>query len=119
MKLALRHCEDMGDWYVIERHEEPGEHREWMERTEYGRRFMTSSRLSDADVEGSAVEMLDLADSIETRRNTSHKRCAVEFRDGSAYFRSPRNTNEEPVPVPLADADALAALIRGRLGVPA
>ena len=59
--------------------------------------------------------MLNIAAAIDERRDLCHKRCAVQFRDGGAYFYSPRNTNEDPKPVTLDDADALAALIRRTL----
>lgn len=111
-KLTLRKCEGMGDWYVIERDEAPGTHREWMEPMEYGASFMSSARLSDADVEGTGREMLDIADAIDARRDESHKRCAVEFRHDGVYFRSPRNSSRDPEPVTIDDADALAKLIR-------
>jgi hypothetical protein len=112
----MRKCEHMGDWYIIERAEADGEHREWMEPTEYGARFMHSARLSDADVEGPAAEMLDIAAAIGARRDEHHKRCAVAFRGGMAHFFSPRNSSEGPEPVTLADADALAEEIRATLG---
>ena len=116
MKLTMRKSEWLDDWYVIEKDEEPGEHREWDEPTKYGSRFVSSARLSDADCEGTSVEMLDIADAIERREERYHKRCAVTFDGkGFAYFTSPRNTNEAPTPVPLADADGLAALIRQTL----
>ncbi len=111
--LTIRKCEDMGDWYVIERAEAEGEHREWMERTAPNcARFMSSARLSDADVEGQGVEILNIAAAIETRAGENHKRCAVKIFGDSVYLWSPRNSNEEPEPVTLAEADDLARQIR-------
>lgn len=109
MKLTLRHCVDMGDWYVIERAEHDG--RTWWEPTEYGKRFMTSARFSDADVEGSAEEMLAIADAIERRESVRFKRCAVVATRERVEFESPRNSTR-PGFCSLAEADELAREIR-------
>jgi hypothetical protein len=118
MKLAFNKV-DIDNWYLIERHEEPWTSRSWVERTTYGLAFMTSSRLSDADVEGTGEEMLAIAEAIESRTDLSFRRCAVKFGgDGAVYFSSPRNTTDEVEPVSCADADALAVLIREALSKP-
>ncbi len=139
MQLALRKC-DSDDWFIIEKMETPGTRREWYESFSFqcgdsiinGERFMHSARLSDADVEGTAREMLEIADAIHYRRDENFKRCAVEFRsvpldvfipkegyncdcEKLVYFFSPRNTNDPVSPVSLKEADDLAKLIRGTL----
>jgi hypothetical protein len=117
-KLTLRKSAWIDDWYVIERVEHDG--REWIESREedgvtYGS-LMKSSRISDACVEGTAVEMLGIAEAIEARGSYSAKRCMVRVVDGDkAMFMSPRNSRV-PGFVPLAVADALAAQIRKVLG---
>ena len=114
MKLTLRHCEDMGDWYVIERAEHDGRH--WLEPIDGGMSLQCSARFCDADVEGTSSEMLQIAQAIEERREESFKRCAVTvfpIQDGTLLvkFWSPRNSRE-PGQASLAEADALAAEIR-------
>ncbi len=98
------------DWFLIERAEHDG--REWFEPQEYGHSFMTSARISNADVEGTFSEMLAIADAIERRTEFCAKRCAVAVVCGEwADFWSPRNSLRSGR-VPLAVADALAAEIR-------
>lgn len=116
MKLALVKSENLDDWYLIQRAEHDG--RVWMERTGPNIvSFMVSARFSDADVEGSAQEMLDIAHAIRRRGSESHKRCAVRINGGNAYFKSPRNSTHEGV-CTLAEADELALEIEKRLGKP-
>jgi hypothetical protein len=109
--IVARKSEHMDDWYVIEWAEHDG--REWLENDPdgYGSSFMTSARISDADVEGTASEMLAIADAIEKRDSFSAKRCMVAVRGVDAIFMSPRNSLHAGV-VSLAVADALAAQIR-------
>lgn len=109
MKLTLRKCEHMGDWYIIERAEHDG--RTWIEYDSRGGSLMCSSRISDADVEGDGVEMLAIAAAIESRGSASFKRCSVEVRGDIVHFSSPRNSREPGV-CTLREADELAALIR-------
>ena len=59
MKVTVNKNDDMGDWYTIERAEHDGRH--WMERTDYGMALMSSSRIGNADIEGTASEMLTIA----------------------------------------------------------
>lgn len=83
MRLTIVKSEWMEDWYLIERAEHNG--REWIEVTSpHSSAFRRPARISDADVEGTASQMIDIGKAIEDRHNHSHKRCAVEFRDGSA-----------------------------------
>lgn len=113
MRLALVRNEDMGDWYTIERAEHDG--REWLQST--GRNSMSvmrSARISDADVEGTAEEMLGIAEAIEKRGTYEAKRCAVAVGSVTASFWSPRNSQTRGT-VSLAEADELAAAIRAGL----
>ncbi len=112
--LALRACEGMDDWYVIERAEHDG--RMWLEPHEYGAALMTSARLGDADVEGPAADMRAIATAIETRAMFHGTRCrvVVDVAAQRAMFDSPRNSSRAAW-VPLARADVLAAEIRVRL----
>ena len=116
MRLTVRSCEWMGDWYVIERAEHDG--RTWMEPTPSGASLQCSARFSDADVEGPAAEMHLIADAIERRSSAYRKRCAVEVVGEEVRFFSPRNTVGEHGIVTLAEADALAALIRQQVPTP-
>lgn len=91
MTLTLRDG-SMDDWYVIER--------------EHG------GRICGADIEGTAEEMLAIADAIECGESFAAKRCAVSRPiDGAVEMMSPRNSIK-PARVTLADAKALAAEIR-------
>lgn len=114
MKLTLTKHDAMGDWYLIERAEHDG--REWLEQT--GPNIVTamrSSRFSDADVEGVAIEMKAIAEAIEKRGGASFKRCAVGVGPyGKVEFWSPRNS-QKPGVVTLAEADDLARQIREML----
>lgn len=109
MKLAVRKSEYLPDWYIIERAEHDG--REWLEPTHYGSAFMTSARFSDADVEGTGAELLELAQAIEKREACYHKRCAVRFVGEKAEFWSPRNSQRHGE-VSIEDADDLARQIK-------
>lgn len=67
MKLTILKFDGLDDWYFIERAEHDG--RRWDEPTKWGTRLMKSSRLSDADVEGTAADMRGIASAIEARRD--------------------------------------------------
>ena len=101
---------DGRDWFMIERAEHDG--REWSEPRDYGSAFMTSARISDADIEGTFDEMLGIAAAIERRHAFNARRCAVVVDGDFAAFWSPRNSRHM-ARVPLAVADALAVQIRG------
>lgn len=107
-KLKLVKCESIEDWYVIERAEHDG--REWLEPTEYGSKFMCSSRIGDADIEGPPEHIIGIARAIRERGRASFKRCAVRIEGERAYFFSPRNSSVEGE-TSLAEADALAEQI--------
>ena len=113
MKLVMRKSEHLDDWYVIEHAEHDG--REWLENV--GANCMAlrrSARISDADVEGSAAEMLEIASAIEERGQVSFKRCAVMADGETALFYSPRNSTRDGE-CSLAEADELAKDIRRQL----
>lgn len=118
-KLATRLLLTEGsldNWCLIERHEEPGEHREWMEQTGPGSlAFRVSSRLGDADVEGYPDEMLAIADAIERRSSVVFKRCSVDATGDVVRFCSPRNSTVDGTAT-LAAAQDLAEQIRAKFG---
>lgn len=116
MKLTLKHHEDMGDWYVIERAEHDG--RGWLEPIGLNASsFQCSSRFSDADVEGTGAHMLEIAEAIEQGKSYYAKRCSVRISGGAAYFESPRNSRKEGW-CTLAEAQDLARLIRETVRLP-
>lgn len=94
----------MEDWWLIERKEHDG--RTWMERSS----LRCSSRISNADVEGTGEEMLALAKAIRERGEFSAKRCAAHVKGDRVELLSPRNSTYA-ASVPLVVADALAAEI--------
>lgn len=114
MKLAIIKSKHLDDWWLIERAEHDGRH--WLQSTAYGMAFMSSSRIGNADVEGSGGEMLAIAEAIVARKDESFTRCAVRFDGERVFFRSPRNTSEEGEPCTLAEADELAAAIKAAVG---
>lgn len=114
MRLAIRRSGHLDDWYVVERAEHDG--RSWLEPLgENSAGLRCSSRFSDADVEGTAAEMLALAEAIEARGEARFRRCAVDARSELVTFCSPRNSQLDGE-VTLAEALALAAEIRATLG---
>jgi len=113
MRLTIRKAEEIDNWYVIERAEHDG--RGWFEPTEYGSRWMTSARFSDADVEGPAEEMLGIAAAIRRRGHAEFRRCSVFIEGERAVFDSPRNSTASGE-CTLAEADDLATQIEALLG---
>lgn len=109
MKLTLKKSKYMDDWYTIELAEH--ENKYWSEPTEYGSTLMYSGRISDACVEGTAEEMLAIADAIDNKTSVSFKRCAVNITYSEVRFRSPRNSKKDGI-VSHAEASELAAKIR-------
>lgn len=101
-------------WYAVERAVHDG--RAWIEHVEpLGQRYMTSAKICDADVGGSADELRELAAAIETRGSFAGRRCAVAVADERAWLWSPRDGGRRAV-VPLARAQGLAEKVRERLG---
>lgn len=109
MRLTLRKCQDMGDWYVIERADHSGDSGFKNNGDHFA--FWSAARFSDnADVEGDASEMLAIAAGIKAREPVAFKRCAVRFDGTRVMFRSPRNSQRDGE-CSLAEADELADLI--------
>lgn len=110
MKLALIKNDGMEDWFLIEKAKHDG--RTWLAPFEGGgMMLMSSARISDADIEGTAEEMLGIANAIVARGEYSAKRCSVSIDGDRALFDSPRNSMRAGV-VTLAEADALAIEIK-------
>lgn len=114
--LIVVKSENLPDWYTIELAEH--DHRHWMKPTEYGASMMYSGRISDADVEGTSYEMVEIAAAIENGHATGFRRCsATPAPNGEGfYFSSPRNSRR-PAFVTLEIAKALAADIRQKVVV--
>lgn len=113
--LMCRKCEGMTDWYLIERAEHDG--REWLEpfKDGYGGSLQCSSRIGNADIEGSLADMVALAMAIkltpafgvDAATAVSFKRCAVKATADGVLLWSPRNS-DEPTLVTKERALALA-----------
>lgn len=112
MRLTLQRSDPSCDWYTIERLEHDG--RVWLDPNEYGASLRMSCRITNACVEGTGAEMLAIADAITKREECSFRRCAVRFDGDSAFFCSPRNSEDEGE-CTLAEADELAEVIRREL----
>ena len=111
MKLIVVKLFD--DWYVIERAEHDG--RVWLEPTDSGGAALrSSSRFSDADVEGTAAEMLAIAHAIDAGTSARFKRCAVMVHGSHVELWSPRNSTARGV-VSLEDGTELAREIREKV----
>lgn len=100
MKIKLNKCSSMPDWYTIIRVEHDGK-TWWSPTGPNSVRFMSSERLTpEADIEGSAAEMLAIAYAIKNREAVSFRRCAVHFEDDTDHDRygvhlySPRNSDD-------------------------
>ena len=109
--MTLRKSDWLDDWYVIEW----AEHEHTMGVVPVGGRgfaFTHSGRVGDADVEGTAAEMLALAAAIESGGWAGGSRCrAVTRPDGKVHLCSPRNSIDGIV-VTRESAASLAAEIR-------
>lgn len=116
MKCTVNKSDNMGDWWTIDRAEHDGRH--WMERTEYGMALMCSSRLGNADIEGTAAEMLAIAAAIERGESESFRRCAAKHTADGYLMSSPRNSLE-PTLITHDEAKELAADIRAKVTIPA
>lgn len=109
--LTLRRSENTDDWFLIERLNHDG--RNWFEPIReagkiIGQRFMCSSRIGNADIEGSADHMRAIAAAIRDRSSDNFKRCAVNTTDSGVELWSPRNSEARSL-VSQSVADALAA----------
>lgn len=107
MKIRLEKSDFLDDWYTIVRAEHDG--RDWMEETgPNSARYMSSERLSpEACIEGTANEILAIANAIKSRGSAHFKRCSVVVEGGVSYFRSPKNS-EHDTAIHLIEADAFA-----------
>jgi hypothetical protein len=123
MKLTIRRNDPRDDLYYIERAEHDG--RRWEERTQWGTALCTSARIcGDAcgdtppghsvDVEGSAVEMLSIADAIELRGGVRFRRCAIDARTEPVIVSRPRG-DQSHCEITYAEALDLAHKIRAML----
>lgn len=114
MKIKLNKCEDLGDWYTIIRQEHEG--KEWLDPIgNNGFQYMNSERISDACVEGTAFEMIEIAQAIKSHSFASFKRCAVSVEGNSVSFYSPRNSTMDGVTT-LEEADEFANQVLSELG---
>jgi hypothetical protein len=114
-KLTLEGSDGGSDWYTIERAEHA--HQGDFERTAPNTlAYRWSGRISDADVEGTAAEMLDIAAAIKARKSDEPgRRCAVVVEARRVGFFSPRNSTDVGW-VSYADALELAEQIERELG---
>jgi hypothetical protein len=96
--ITIRTIDDNLDWFVIVRREH--ENKRWYKKykSPYGiscDQAMTSERLSpEADVEGQAWEMKNIAHAIRKKRTFESKRCAVCYHKitGTFLLWSPKNS---------------------------
>lgn len=110
LRLTLRRWTHSTDLYLIERADNGGFR--WEERRTYGLVTRKSSRFAgDADVEGSAAEMLEIARAIRVRREDSFKRVAVDARGARVQIWSPRCSNGAVGEISHEEALRLAAEI--------
>jgi hypothetical protein len=86
----------LDDWYIIERAEHDGQ--EWLEpigepnAQTRGYALMRSARISNADVEGTMDEMVEIAKAIKSNGTFHAKRCAVDATGSRVKLWSPRNS---------------------------
>lgn len=115
MKLTLVKSDGMDDWYIIERAEHDG--RAWFEPNEHGASLCMSSRFSDADVEGTAGEMLAVAAAIRAKGHFyDARRCSVNATSEPVRFESPRNSMRDGE-CSYEEALELAGIIENMLAV--
>lgn len=113
IRMLIVKSDWMEDWWILEREEHDG--REWFERVgPNATALCMSSRIGNADVEGSAREWKEIAAAIRARGGTSSKRCAAWCKPEGVYLSSPRNSIE-PTLVDYASADLLAERIEQAL----
>ncbi len=112
MRLTIRNSGTLDDWYAIERSEHDG--REWEESRDGVTHLMDSAMFCDAQIEGTARQMLGIAAAIEIRGSQFFDRCAVIVDGNRVFFENPRNSKRQGE-CSLAEADALAIEIRAML----
>lgn len=109
LDVALTVQGEGGDWYVIERAEHDG--RVWLEPIgPNASALMCSSRIGNADIEGTYAEMVEIARAIKSGGCASFKRCRAETTPEGVLLCSPRNSLKATL-VALPRALALADLI--------
>lgn len=108
-KLAVRRSDALEDWWVIERAEHDG--RAWEEVHGCVHYMHYSSDINSASVEGTADEMLAIADAIERHDDYETKRCACHWSEDGVDLWSPHNSHIATL-VTHARALELAAEIR-------
>ena len=107
--IRMVKSDELADWYTIERAEHDG--RYWLEHEEDCTFLRYSGRICDADVEGTADEMRQIAEAILARDEADFKRCAVDATGLTVRLWSPRNGSEEAeVSFTVADEFARTAL---------
>lgn len=114
-KLVCKASEVLEDWFVIERAEHDGSRTLVPGKSDSVPHYILqyAGRISDADVEGTGAEMLELAEAIERRSGYGAKRCAVEVdtEHNEVKLSSPRNSSYSGV-ISLDEADDLVKSIR-------
>ncbi len=118
--VTLAKSDGLSDWYAIEWAEHPNKH--WMERASSDfwpeaiyHHLCYSGRIGDCCIEGTAAEMLAIAEAIERGKDASFKRCAVWPVPGGFSLCSPRNSQQD-AQITDAQAKHLAAEIRRVVG---
>lgn len=92
VKVMIRKSDILPNWYVIE--------------------YEDGSRFSDACIEGSANEMLQIASAIEKNESIHFRRCGVTMNEFRARFFSPRNSQGDYGTIGLREAAELAKQIK-------
>lgn len=121
MEVVCNKSDCGDDWYVIER-ALTFPRRTWVEPIPNILncfRYMDSARISDADVEGTKAEMLEIARAIKGHGSYGAKRCAVQvdLKENKVFLYSPRNSQEWGE-ITLEEAYRLADQINDLLGDP-
>ena len=94
MKLGIEKADCIDNWYVIYRVDVAP--RIWFEKTgDNVLSLMDSTRISDADVEGTRIEMLALADAIVEKKRIEFHRCAIDATQEPIKLWSPRNSRKD------------------------
>lgn len=97
MKIKLKVCDCIDDWYKVVRSEHDG--REWMEQVgKNSYQFMMSERLSsEACIEGCSCEIITIAKAILKGNDCSFKRIAVKFEQDGVHMYSPKNSRKDAI----------------------
>jgi glycine/D-amino acid oxidase-like deaminating enzyme len=90
--LTVTKSDWLDDWYIIKRAKHDG--RNWVERRDGHGALMCSSRINNADIEGTRAEMLALAKAIKAGGSASFWRCGVTTTPDGVLMCSPRNSTD-------------------------